>query len=62
MSRLQYAFPSTTVNAYGGKANFSEGNVSTPGPTFEAVGGQHIRVHFVNQLDGPHISPSIPRS
>ena len=33
---------------------------STPGPTFEAVRGQHVRVHYVNQLDGGHIFPVDP--
>ena len=65
---LPPGFPSTRVFAYGGQANFAESgqspNVhttfSTPGPTFEAVRGQHIRVHFVNQLDGDHIFPVDP--
>src|SRR4029077_20315712 len=59
---LPPGFPSTVVYAYGGAANFSEADqspevrttFSTPGPTFEAVRGQHIRVHYVNQLDGGH--------
>src|SRR5262245_7310626 len=65
---LPPGFPSTEVYAYGGKANFNERNerpdiettFSTPGPTFEAVRGRHIRVHFVNELDGPHIFPVDP--
>ena len=65
---LPPGFPSTKVFAYGGQANFAESGhapdihttFSTPGPTFEAVRGQHIRVHFVNQLDGSHIFPVDP--
>lgn len=65
---LPPGFPSTEVYAYGGQANFAEADqradihstFSTPGPTFEAVRGQHIRVHFLNQLDGGHIFPVDP--
>ena len=31
-----------------------------PGPTFEAVRGKHIRVHFRNDLEGRHIFPVDP--
>jgi FtsP/CotA-like multicopper oxidase with cupredoxin domain len=65
---LPPGLPSTQVFAYGGLANFAEAGqipdirqtFSTPGPTFEAVRGQHIRVHFINQLDGGHIFPVDP--
>ena len=65
---LPPGFPTTQVFAYGGKANFAESDqwpdvrttFSTPGPTFEAVRGQHIRVHFVNKLAGDHIFPVDP--
>ena len=65
---LPPGFPSTEVYAYGGLTNSAEAGerpeirttFSTPGPTFEAVRGQHIRVHFVNQLDGDHILPVDP--
>src|SRR5262249_14096609 len=54
---LPRGFPSTEVYAYGGLTNASDPGerpmiattFSTPGPTFEAIRGQHIRVHFVNQ-------------
>jgi FtsP/CotA-like multicopper oxidase with cupredoxin domain len=65
---LPRGFPSTEVYAYGGVTNAAEAGqrpqiattFSTPGPTFEAVRGQHIRVHFVNHLDGGHIFPVDP--
>jgi hypothetical protein len=65
---LPPGFPSTEVYAYGGTANFNEPGerpdihttFSTPGPTFEAQRNQRIRVHYVNQIDGPHIFPVDP--
>src|SRR5262245_49401480 len=65
---LPPGFPSTEVYAYGGLTNSAEADqrpdirttFSTPGPSFEAVRGQHIRVHFVNQLDGDHMFPVDP--
>jgi FtsP/CotA-like multicopper oxidase with cupredoxin domain len=65
---LPPGFPSTEVYAYGGAANFAEADqrpdirstFSTPGPSFEAVRGQHIRVRFVNRIDGGHIFPVDP--
>jgi FtsP/CotA-like multicopper oxidase with cupredoxin domain len=65
---LPPGLPSTEVYAYGGTANFNEPGerpdihttFSTPGPTFEAQRNQRIRVHYVNQIDGPHIFPVDP--
>jgi FtsP/CotA-like multicopper oxidase with cupredoxin domain len=65
---LPRGFPSTEVYAYGGLTNSAEVGqrpaigltFSTPGPTFEAVRDQHVRVHFVNQIDGGHIFPVDP--
>ena len=56
---LPRGFPSTEVFAYGGLTDVGT-TFSTPGPTFEAIRGQHIRVHFVNQLDGDHLFPVDP--
>ena len=65
---LPPGFPQTKVYAYGGLVNFAERGQSPdirtaftmPGPTFEAVRGKHIRVHFRNELDGRHIFPVDP--
>jgi FtsP/CotA-like multicopper oxidase with cupredoxin domain len=65
---LPPGFPLTKVYAYGGLVNFAERGQSPiirtaftfPGPTFEAVRGKHIRVHFRNELEGAHIFPVDP--
>jgi spore coat protein A, manganese oxidase len=65
---LPPGFPSTKVFAYGGRVNFNEAGqtpdirtaFTMPGPTFEAVRGKHIRVHFRNELEGRHIFPVDP--
>ena len=61
---LPPGFPDTEVYAYGGRVEFPNGDqrtaFSTPGPTFEAVRGAHIRVHYRNQLEGNHIFPVDP--
>jgi hypothetical protein len=65
---LPPGFPQTLQFAYGGKVNFAEAgqtpNIQTaftfPGPTFEAVRGRPIKVHYVNDLQGDHIFPVDP--
>ena len=65
---LPPGFPQTKVYAYGGLVNFAERGqnpdirtaFTMPGPTFEAVRGKHIRVHFRNDLEGRHIFPVDP--
>src|SRR5947209_10915468 len=65
---LPPGFPKTKIYAYGGKANVAgpgqSQNIqtvfSTPGPTFEATSNQRIFVHYINDLDGPHMFPVDP--
>ncbi len=65
---LPPGFPKTKIYAYGGKANVAgpgqQQNIqtvfSTPGPTFEATSNQRIFVHYINDLDGPHMFPVDP--
>ena len=65
---LPPGFPKTKIYAYGGSANVSgpgqQQNIqtvfSTPGPTFEATSNQRIFVHYINDLDGPHMFPVDP--
>ena len=61
-------FPRTKIYAYGGSANVAgpgqpqsiQTVFSTPGPTFEATSNQRIFVHYINDLDGPHMFPVDP--
>jgi len=65
---LPSGFPKTKIYAYGGQANVAgpgqQSNIqtvfSTPGPTFEATSNQRIFVHYINDLDGPHMFPVDP--
>ncbi|HMG33215.1 MAG TPA: multicopper oxidase [Blastocatellia bacterium] len=65
---LPPGFPTTKSYAYGGKVNIAgpgqQQNIvtafSVPGPTFEAVRNQRIFVHYINDLDGPHMFPVDP--
>ena len=65
---LPPGFPKTKIYAYGGKVNTAkpgdpqriETAFSTPGPTFEARANRRIFVHYINNLDGPHMFPVDP--
>jgi len=65
---LPPGFPKTKIYAYGGKVNTAgpgqpqniQTVFSTPGPTFEATANQRIFVHYINNLDGPHMFPVDP--
>src|SRR5690349_2007314 len=65
---LPPGFPKTKVYAYGGKVNTAAPGqpqqidtvFQTPGPTFEAQSNRRIFVHYVNNLDGPHMFPVDP--
>ena len=62
---LPQGMPETTVWGYGGVVkDRATGEAvyrrSTPGPTFEAVRGQTVRVRFINRLVGPHLFPVDP--
>src|SRR5215472_14716432 len=65
---LPPGFPKTKIYAYGGHANVAapgqpqniQNVFSTPGPTFEATANQRIFVHYINDLDGPHMFPVDP--
>jgi spore coat protein A, manganese oxidase len=71
---LPRGFPATTVYAYGGRvASRSSAPTpdepieastqiafSSPGPTFEAVRGEPIFVHYTNELRGTHMFPVDP--
>jgi spore coat protein A len=65
---LPQGFPKTKVFAYGGLVNFSDVPnhpdlqiaFTMPGPTFEAVRGKDILVHYRNELEGDHIFPVDP--
>src|SRR5215467_15705037 len=65
---LPQGFPKTKIYAYGGKVNTARPGepakidtvFSTPGPTFEATANRRIFVHYINNLDGPHMFPVDP--
>jgi len=60
---LPPGFPKTKIYGYGGRVNTAKPGepqkidtvFSTPGPTFEARSNRRIFVHYVNNLDGPHM-------
>src|SRR5215470_10988195 len=65
---LPPGFPKTKVYAYGGKANVAPPGqfpniqtvFTTPGPTFEASANRRIFVHYINNLEEPHMFPIDP--
>jgi len=65
---LPPGMPKTQIYAYGGRVNTAPPGApqrlatvfSTPGPTFEARSNQRIFVHYINNLDGPHMFPVDP--
>lgn len=65
---LPPGFPKTKIYGYGGKVNTAKPGepqqidtvFSTPGPTFEARSNRRIFVHYINNLDGPHMFPVDP--
>jgi FtsP/CotA-like multicopper oxidase with cupredoxin domain len=65
---LPPGFPKTPIFAYSGQANVAapgqpqniQNVASSPGPTFEATANQRLFVHYINELEGPHMFPVDP--
>lgn len=57
---LPQGYPTTTVYGYGGVVKDTVTGLcaykrSAPGPTFEAIRGQKVKVQFINRLVKPHM-------